>query len=51
MGHREAHAGEEAAATPLADVPLGLVVGLGRSRSDDVDTEFAGDSFKLALGH
>ena len=51
LGHREAHAGEEAARPPLADVALGAVVGLGRRRTDDVDPELAGDALELPLGH
>ena len=37
--HREAHVGEQAARTALADVPLGLLVRLGGRRADDVDPE------------
>ena len=41
-GHREAHVGEESALPALADVPLGVVVRLGRRCTDDVDPELLG---------
>ena len=40
--HREAHVGEQAALAPLADVPLGLLVGLGRRGADHVEAELGG---------
>ncbi len=39
LRHREAHVGEEAAFPALTNVALGLLVGLRRSRADDVDPE------------
>ena len=37
--HREAHVREQATLAALADVPLGVLVGLGGRRADDVDAE------------
>ena len=50
-GHREAHVGEEPARPALGDVPLGRLVGLGRSRPDDVDAELGCDPLQLRRGH
>src|SRR5581483_3158842 len=47
---REAHVGEVAPLPPLADVPLGVLVRLGRRRADDVDAELAGVALQLRGG-
>ena len=51
LGHRELHPGEEAARAALADVLLGLVVGRGRRRADDVEAELVGSACELGGGH
>ena len=49
--HREAHVGEEPARTALADVPLGVGVGLGRRDADRVETELLCESLEFRSGH
>ena len=50
--HREAHVGEQAPLSALADVALGLLVRLGRRRADDVDPELlAGARALLRSSH
>jgi hypothetical protein len=51
LGHREAHAREEAARAALANVALRLLVRLGRRRPDHVDPELAGRTLELPLSH
>ncbi|OLB24978.1 MAG: hypothetical protein AUH17_02795 [Actinobacteria bacterium 13_2_20CM_68_14] len=51
LGHREAHVGEEATRTPVADVLLGLFVGLCRRRADDVDAELIRQLLQLSSVH
>ena len=51
LRHREAHVGEEPPLPALADVPLGVVVGLGRGRSDDVEPELEGELIQLRRVH
>jgi NADPH:quinone reductase-like Zn-dependent oxidoreductase len=49
--HREAHAGEEATRTPVADMPLRLLV-RGRRRSPDrIEAELRTDPGQLSGGH
>ena len=47
LGDREAHVREQAASAALADVPLGLDVGLGRRRADRVDADLVGQALEL----
>jgi zinc-binding alcohol dehydrogenase/oxidoreductase len=49
--HREAHVGEEALVTALADVPLGLLVRLGRRGADRVDAELLGEALEFQFRH
>ena len=49
--HREAHVGEEPALAALADVPLGVGVGLGRRDADRVETELLCESLEFRSGH
>ena len=51
LSHREAHPREEAAGAALADVPLGLLVGLCRRRPYGVETELRGQATELRLLH
>jgi hypothetical protein len=51
LGHGEAHAGEQAAFPPFADVALRLLVGADRRRPDDVDPELPGRALELPLRH
>jgi NADPH:quinone reductase-like Zn-dependent oxidoreductase len=48
--HRETHIGEQAARFALADVSLGVLVGLGCSGPDDVDAELSGDPIQFSGG-
>ncbi len=50
-GHREPHIGEEPAFLALRDVALRRLVGLGRRRADDVDSELSRDSLQLPRCH
>jgi hypothetical protein len=50
-GHGEPHVGEEPARAALGDVPLGLLIGLGRRGADHVDPEFVGEPFELFSCH
>jgi threonine dehydrogenase-like Zn-dependent dehydrogenase len=49
--HGEAHVGEEAARAPLADVALGVGVGLGRRGADRVEPELLREGFEFPCGH
>jgi hypothetical protein len=51
LRHRETHAREQAAVAPLADMPLGLLVGAHWRCPDDIDPELLGDALELALSH
>ena len=51
LRHREAHVGEEPSLTALADVTLGLDVGLRRSRPDGIDSECLRQCLQLGLRH
>ena len=51
LRHGEAHAREEAASAALADVALGLVVGLCGRRPHGVETELRGQATELRLLH
>jgi NADPH:quinone reductase-like Zn-dependent oxidoreductase len=48
---REPHPGEKPPLAALADVLLGLVVGLGRCRADNVEAELLGSACELGGGH
>ena len=49
--HREAHVCEEPLLAALADVPLGLLVRLGRRRADRVDAELLGEALEFRCRH
>ena len=49
--HREAHPREEAALAPVADVPLGLLVRLGRRRADRIEAELRTEPGQLRGCH
>ena len=49
--HREAHICEEPLFTALADVPLGVLVRLGRRRADRVDAELPGEALEFRCRH
>ena len=49
--HGEAHAGEEAAPAPIADVLLGLLVRLSGGGSDHVDADLTCEVREFCLGH
>ena len=51
LRHRELHPGEQAPLPPLDDVPLGLVVRLGRGCADDVEAELACQTLELGRSH
>ncbi len=51
VGHREAHVREEPAFAALADVPLGLDVGLGGRGADRVQPQLLCEALQLALRH
>jgi len=51
LRHRETHVREQAALAALADVPLGLLVRLGRSRSDDVEADLLCETLELSCPH
>ena len=51
LGHREAHAREEATCPALADVALGLLVGLCGCRPHGVEPELRGQATELRLLH
>src|SRR6185436_6624320 len=51
LRHREAHVGEKATRPPVADVALGLFIGFGRRRTDDVDAELVRQLLQLGGAH
>jgi NADPH:quinone reductase-like Zn-dependent oxidoreductase len=51
LRHREAHVREEAAPSTLADVPLGVDIGLGWGRANDVEAELRPQLRQLGSCH
>ena len=51
LRHREPHVGEEAALAALANVPLGIGIGLGTADPDGVEPEVLCQALQLRSGH